>query len=321
MIILSSLGMVTFTIDSKWGWDTWWYDNFKINGYQLSYMVRTVFDSLSNVYNQFIPVILGLVIFLRLRKIKDWVFICLLVLPFSPFGFVGLFVLQFAEWLSNILANNKNKIRQIIYSNFFSIANFSAICTIFPVFLSFFLMNNAANTINKSLFFPLSAYTFTHIAILLLYYLLQFGIYLYFCHEYNDDKILYWAALISLLLFPFLHIGNSADFCWNSSVPAFYLIMIFMFRYHLKLDYDGRGSIIKKFLLCIVTCIMILTPTMQLGSMMYKCIKMDTFFVDVDDSLYRGTFSKAFEDDIGKYYSNFLVAKYKDKIFFKYLAK
>jgi hypothetical protein len=323
MLVCTSAGLLPFYVDDQWGWMTWWYTAISHDGHQMAYMVRTVFDSLGNIYNQFGPLLLGTILFLRYRQLKSLAFICLLVLPYSPLGFLGLFVLMFAEAVRQIYAKVQAGGMQEAVREALSIPNVCASLSIFPVFLFYYAANYAteATVGTGNIFFaPLASYGFLRIAILLLYYLLQFGIFMVLCHKYNQDCFLFYTVLGSLLIFPFFRVGGSGDLCWNASIPGFFIVMVFFMQELLRLFKVGVATK-RMFVAGALVAIMVMTPCLQISSQVRKCVGFSLHVVNVDHPGIGTTMSDKSTEQISKSFPNFANVNYKDTFFFKHLSK
>ena len=304
----------------KWGWNVWWYTNISLDGYLTGYMVRTVFDSLANIYNQFTPILLGLMLFLFIRKSKYYALIGLLVLPFSPFGFLGLFVIMFAlfvmEFYQGVKKGNADQVLKEVCSR----ENIIAALTICPVFWLYFTCNSTSAGTLGYFSAPLAAYGVKRVGMLLLYYVLQFGIYMGLIYKDTSEKKLWWIILLSLMLFPIFRLGNGCDLCFNGSIAGFYLLMILVMQYVLRAwnskAWNGRFLIIYAFLI-----IGAITPLQQMTSQLGQCINLRIFVVRADQVNIGDTFSKIGREEAKKDFGNFLCLDYQDKAFYKYLAK
>jgi|GEM_PF-924008 len=324
MIIVSALNWAPFLVDIQYGWNTWWYTGVSasvLNGYQAAYMIRTAFDSLSNTFNQFVPALLVVILFLKYTHIKNYAFLGLLLVPFSPLGFIGVFILMLGCSLYQIiLAYQKKQIVEVCHYALSRI-NICAAVTIFPVFYFYFTANNAVTTNGSSIFFtPLSGFTPARIFILALYYFLQFGAFCLFCYRENKHNCLYWLVLGSLLIFPYFRVGAGGDFCWNASLPGFYILMIMTMKELLEI-FRGECEPWRLFIAGVLISIMSLTTFMQFGSQMRKCIQLNSLYVPGYVENLGDTLADKSKEEIQKNYANFTTVNYEDKFFFKYLAK
>lgn len=329
MFIVDQLGFMNFRLDSEWGWEAWWYTGISYDGIGMAYMVRTVFDGLSNTYHQFVPTLLATILFLKYRDAKSIIFIDILLLPYSPFGFVGLFLLIFPELLKQGIKFTKmSKFKQFM-KQVFCLDNVLLICSVLPVFFFYFIVNasseNISGSVNGSvgnyaafLSAPLTAYGSVRIFVLCLYYIFYFWVFMIFCFRYCKDKFLFWSVIGSLFIIPFFKIGLGTDFCYNASVPGFYIIMIFMMRECLRL---GETRItIRTVTISLIMVLAFVTPVLQMASAYKKCVRYESIVVNYDHAKLGGTFSNKSTKEVSSNL-NFIVRHYDETVFFKYLSK
>lgn len=332
MLIMDALGVFSFQIDTEWGFSSWWFTSVSVDGYRMAYMIRTVFDSLANTYNQFIAAILVTLLFLKHHNVKHMAFLGLLLVPYSPLGFIGLFFLMVAEAVRQGYDAVKAHAIPVFLKAVFSKENILATCTIFPVFLLYFTANGIVdNTVTAGstgvadptygiLSAPLYAYGVARMFILMLYYMLFFWIFMYASYKQYESRLLFWSVFLSLSLIPLFKVGNSADFCFNASVPAFFIVMIMLMKESLQLSLQPK---INKHSVVIVVVVVIamLTTVLQLASVYKKCVRYETVIVKTDFAGVGGTFSDKTEDEIKNGYKNFTNTDFTEKPFYQYLAK
>ena len=304
----------------KWGWNVWWYTNISLDGYLTGYMIRTLFDSLGNIYNQFTPILLGLILLLFTRKFKYYALIGLLVLPFSPFGFLGLFVIMFALFAIELCQGVKYGNAGQVLKEACSRENIISALTICPVFWLYFTCNSTSAGTTGYFSAPLAAYDVKRISMLLLYYVLQFGIYMGLIYKDTSEKKLWWIILLSLILFPIFRLGNGCDLGWNGSIAGFYLLMILVMQYILKV-WNSKAWNMRFFVLYAFLIIGAITPLQQMTSQLGQCIQLRVLVVRADQVNIGDTFSKIGREEAKKDFKNFLCVDYQDKAFYKYLAK
>lgn len=308
----TSLGFSSgqFGLSSNEGWLDYWR-----NGFDCSYLYRSNMDALSQVFNQTVVPWVAVPLFLENKKIKNMAFTGLCVLPFAPIPFVGMFMLMagyalctgWDEW-------KRKKFREIKLKNIFSIQNIFACIAILPVFGTFFMMNTAVNKNSSSiLFVPLEAFDSRRILTLLLFYLLEFGIYCFLIFQrYKKDPI-YWILIISLVIIPVFQVGGGRDFCMNASLPALYTLMIFMIRYLLELEFHEKNR--KVFIAgCCVLTIAFASPAADVMGDIMMIHNTNQFPITVDDQ--KTLSDKKPEDNI-----NFLVEHQEKHFFYKYLGR
>lgn len=319
MIIVSALDKLIFTVDAQWGWFTWWYTGIS-DGSQIAYMIRTVFDSLGNIYNQFVPLLLVTILFLKYReKVEYSIFLCLLAVPFSPLGAVGICSLGLIFNIKSLFITHHGKIK-IYLKRVLSMPNILTLFSIFPVFLFYYATNSAVASKTSIFFAPISAYGITRVSMLLLYYLLQFGVFMFLCYDSIDDKWLFYSILATLMVFPFFRVGTSGDFCWNASIPSFFIVLIFMLQ-HIKRLFKDNKATVNLFVTGMVIALTVLTPCLQIASQTRKCFEFKRHVVIIDTGSVGGTLANKTKEEIIKGYSNFVSLTYQKKIFNLYFAK
>ena len=325
MLIMSALqyaNLIRFKYDAEWGWSLWWYT---LTNYSNPYMIRTTFDSLANTYNQFVPLLLVIILFLRFKSLKNILFITLLSLPFSPFGFAGMSILAISEIVIKLAIKYKQNVIVPSINSILNPINIFALLTIFAVFILYYFANAVATDSGNRLitlinFSPVYSLPL-NIFILLLYYVLQFGVFMFFCYKNSNEKKFLLVMLGCLVLFPLIGVGNVMDFGWNASLPAFLLLMIFIMKELLYLQENNKIRCKQGITLVVVVCIAATTPILQIGYQAYKCLlynsTMVSYFHDGFDSTTYGNMDR----ETAKKNKNFINVEYKNKVFYKYLAK
>lgn len=92
----------------------------------------------------------------------------------------------------------------------------------------------------------------------LLFFFLEFGVYLYFVCKYRKkDPLIYLIAGI-LLLCPFIQVGNNSDFCMRASVPALFILMLLCMETFEKIRLDGKKYLFAGY--CTVLLLGAITP-------------------------------------------------------------
>ena len=318
MLLKSIFAKTAFQIDAYNWFNTWLFAGGEYNGYPLNYFIRTTFDAVSNVYNQFIPVGIGTLLFLKFKdKIEYYAVIGLLVLPYSPLGFIGLLGLMlgmFADQYKDIIRGNGYK---YLAKKVFSLPNICASVTIFPIFYFYFTANLMAGNEKYSIFYvPLHEYGLMRVGLLLLYYLVYFGIYYFLIYENNKKNPLFWISGVLLLIFPFFRVGAGPDLNMNASMAPFIVVMLLVMK-EILLVWDQKCFYGKQLFLIIALSIAMLTPLMQITNSLRCCYLEGKRAVLLDTHNINGTLS----DKTVKNFENFLSGQYKESVFYKYLAK
>lgn len=206
-----------------------------VNGYGYGYQYSTNDTLLCWVYNQTIVPWIAVPLFLDNKKISSMAFLGLCVLPFAPLPFVGLFLIMVCIAIPEAMKAIKAR-EFTIFKKIFSIPNLSAVCTIFIVFWLFFKLDGGVSgSAVKSVFglyVPLKGFNFTRIALLLLFDILDFGVFAVLIFNRHKKNLLFYIVVISLILIPNFRIGEgSRDFCMRASIPALFVLMIMVMQY------------------------------------------------------------------------------------------
>lgn len=316
MLFKSVFAKTAFQIDAYNWFNTWVFAGGELNGYALNYFLRTTFDSVANVYNQYIHLGICTLLFLKYRDKLEWyALIGLLALPYSPLGFIGLFLLMVLTFASELLTK-KDELKSVI-PKVFSGVNVAASISILPIFYFYYTANTMADVANNSiLYLPFSKYTGLRIALLILYYLLYFGIYAMLIYKSNKNNSLFYISFALLLLLPLFRVGKSADLNFNASMAPYMIIMVLVIK-ELLTAVDKKRFYGSNLLLVIVLSVAMLTPMMQITNSLRRCFIERKIFVLDDTPGIGGTFA----DKDPKEFANFLSSNYKESVFFKYLVK
>lgn len=92
----------------------------------------------------------------------------------------------------------------------------------------------------------------------LLFYALEFGVYLYFVMQYHKKDMRIYLISLILIICPFIKVGNGADFCMRASVPALFWLMLICMDTFEKIRMSGRKFLFTGY--CIVLLLGALTP-------------------------------------------------------------
>lgn len=87
------------------------------------------------------------------------------------------------------------------------------------------------------------------LACVILFVLLEVGIYVYLLYKDVEDKILFNVVAISLMVIPFFRIGTSGDFCMRASIPSLFIVMLWCIETLGKKSRNLRGTIL---VICLV---------------------------------------------------------------------
>ena len=310
------------------GRTSWSFSDFCINGVETVLIIRSVYLCIADVYNQFFAIAISTLLFLKFRKnIEFYALIGLLILPYSPLGFVGMFVIEVWEF---VIYSIKQKNTQSVISQckkIFSCTNILAIISLVPVFYFYFFMNtNAAALVtapssgNYGFFsIPINKFNSAHLILLFFYYCFYFMIYARLIYSSYKNESLYYGVLFCLIIFPFFKIGKTADFNFNATICPF-IILFVLIANHLLKSFEANRFRMKEILLVFFLSVAMLTPVIQISTSIRAAYVNESFtyrWTPWDPKLSWNSFK---DKEIGGF-RNFLTPDYEKKIFYKYFAK
>lgn len=314
------------------GKESWSFSDYNIKGTDVILIIRNTYLNLADVYNQFFAIAIATLLFYRFRAyIEYYFFVGLLVLPYSPIGFIGLFTIEFLEIIFNFLKNKKMYSLKKYIQKSASIVNISTVLALVPVYYLYYSMNiHASSTLNISHslpnnFFYISWGKFsgdsliTLLIMLFFYYYLYFLIYARLIYDSYKKESVFWEILLCLFLFPFFKIGNSADFNFTATICP-YLILCVLIINHLLLKINTKNFRAKDIILISCLSIAMLTPLTQIATS-FRCAYLN------DSISYKWTpwnprlQRDSFKDKDVEGFSNFLAKGYADQFFYSYLSK
>ena len=303
----------------------WAFSDCIINGLHVVYILRSIYLCIADVYNQFFAIAITTLLFLKFRdEIDLYIFIGLLALPYSPIGFIGIFVVEALEFLKSFFA--KNKLKNSLKENVI-VLNGMAIFAIVPALYFYFSMNINSSTVfavnadssYNFLYIPLHKYNHTLIFILLLYYFIYFGIYALLIFKKYKKESLFFESIFCLIVFPFFRIGSGEDFNFNAAICPYIILFILIIQYLLT-SWNAEPQKFRDIILVFCLSIAMLTPVIQITtSFRYAYLhgSISCKWNPWNPKLLPDSFSDKEVDEFG----NFLANNYHDKIFFKYFIK
>lgn len=319
-IMWSGLNLLGTVLTDTLGWNLYGiqigtneaYCDAFFNGESFNFFYRSNQNFIEDPYNQILIWII-VPLFLQKRKIENYAFLGLILFPFSPWGTIGIGIFMVIDAVRCIF---KDSFKTFI-KKAFSIQNLCAIFSILIVFGLFFSANSRTDAESGGGFgvITLSKFDLPRIIGLIIFWLCEFGIYYFLIWKKNKKDFTFRCLLPVLMLIPFFWVGNiwGRDFCMNVSLPAIFILMIYMIGY-VKDEVMGKALNIKSFIL--VSCLLIASSTVTFDiAAKTKIMIVQKSFAVQEDWFY--TFSNK---SIGELY-NQGVENPKETTFFKYLAK
>lgn len=273
-------------------------------------------------FNQTIVPWIAIPLFLQDKRIEVLAFLGLCVLPYAPFPFIGFFILAVVWAIPEMLKKMKKGENKELLRLIFSVPNIAAIITIFTVFLFFFQCNSATNG-NTGVggigwYIQPKDFNGKTLEILIIFYLLEFLIYAVLLYHENKNNLLYYTAVVSLFLFPFIRIGTGRDFCMRASIPSLFVIMVFVIKKLCK-EWEERLSVLTTVLIAAIT-ISSLSVFSDWGEALRQFAVTKTFPITADNLV---TFCDKNPNDRSEDTTlvNFVSELPEDTFFYRYMAR
>ena len=330
-MILRNLFFDTTTLIADFpGRICWSFSEFNVHGTDIIFIIRNTYLNIADVYNQFFAIAISTLLFYRFRNnVNFYAYIGLMVLPYSPIGFIGLFVVEVFVFTFNTLKNRqlygKKNIKDCL-----SFINIFSSLSLVPIFYLYYSMNlhsvalkSGYEVSNSFLYIPWNQFSgwesFIIFIILLLYYCFYFLIYALFIYDtYKKDSI-FWAILFCLIVFPYFKIGGTADFNFNATTCPYFILCILMIKYLIQV-LTTKSIKAKDLILFFFLSIAMLTPIIQITTS-FRCAYLNHSISSKWIPWSKELQKDSFKDKSIQGFSNFLAEGYNEQTFYLYLSK
>ncbi|GFI17087.1 hypothetical protein IMSAGC009_02255 [Lachnospiraceae bacterium] len=292
----------------QWGMHIeWWCD-----GLQFSSLTTCLFW----VFNQAIVPWLAILCVLQEEKLHNYVFIGICAFAAGPIPMVGIAVYMLLNGMYKGIDSIVNKNVKGFLEEIFSPVNCLAVF-ILPVFLLYYKSNQALNngvagvTSGVLSVFKLATISDEFIGNVILFLILEAGIYLALLYRNYKYDIFYYITVITILIAPFIKIGVQSDFVMRFSIPTVMVMAAMCLRYLVNYDVSKVTDKFSKYIfiiLCVCLVIGAMTPMTEFFRG-YSTMLQTGKIVNVCDDI------KTFNQDIPS--NNFTAHDYKNSAFFK----
>lgn len=321
----------------------WWADYWQYSSFT---------TCLFWVFNQSVIPWICVALLLQENDVSSFVHIGIMCLLCGPFPFVGYFIYAVTLGIIKFIKAIKDHKFINFLKKVLSVQNIICALIIFPFIGAFLLSNDAISgggqlRINDENAFILSEYSadnqnvnseaaideiqsgnslnITMIGKYLAFVIVEFGIFAILIIRKEYKNPLFYVTVACLLIFPFLKMGNQADFPMRASIPSLFLMYVFVTRFMLteKDCVKEKGSVKKLMFIVLIICVFIgaATPCVEFYRGCRQIV-LKGFDNPMEDFLYTlGSDGPYAREDAVYYLGNFGTNSPEDKLFFRYMCK
>lgn len=237
--------------------------------YDLTIQYSTNITQLCYVFSQMVPT--GVATFLFMRNIDNkamWGIICIPLILYSSFTFVGLGLLMLLMLIYDLISNRKN-IKHIL-KDLLSLNNVFAIISGLVLFL--YILGNVLQSKPTSAGMNFEFINFRQDLIGFVIFQLSWILWILILLKYEKHNMVMWCASLILFVLPFFKYGEANDLCMRVSMPALFILNFIVIK-NMICRYKKNSSYSKLiFLLLLLTG---LGPMAQLKGNPWKNIIED----------------------------------------------
>ncbi len=204
------------------------------------------------VFNQSLPVWIATVLVMVQKNGKNMFFILSLIMLTSTIPFVGLIPIAVYLCVRWIIQDRTRWKELLTFQNIVGVAIVGGVSFLYLI------GNVSGGKIAQDNAMATASEPAAKLLRYLLFYSLEFGVYLYFVCRYRKKDSLVLLLTAILLLCPFIKVGNGHDFCMRASVPALFILMLLCMETFEKLRLDGKKHLFAAY--CAVLLLGAVTP-------------------------------------------------------------
>lgn len=273
----------------------WWAIDF-----QFTSMTAQLFW----VFNQTLPAWVATMLIMLQKNSKNMLFILSLVMLTSTIPFVGLIPIVIYLYVKYVREDRQR------WKEVFTLQNIIGVLVVGIVLFLYLIGNVSGEKIGTDHLGTVAPEPAAKLLRYLLFYGLEFGVYLYFVCKYRKKDPLLWLLVCILVVCPFIKVGGGYDFCMRASVPALFILMLFCMETFEKMRMDGKKYLFAAY--CVVLLLGAITPFNEIhrsiNATFYRVTNGESvrwISTSVEDMLRVGNFS----------------GETQNNIFYKYFAK
>lgn len=257
------------------------------------------------VFNQAIPAWVSTMLIMTQKNCKNMLFILSLTMLTSTIPFVGLIPIVIYLYVKSIKDNGS------LWKEVLTFQNIVGVVVIGGCIFLYLIGNMSGGVIGQDNADIVVREPAAQWLRYMLFFFLEFGVYLYFICKYRKKDSLVYLITVILIICPFVKVGYGHDFCMRASVPALLILMLMCIETLEKICMDG-----KKFLLvgyCAVLLLGAITPFNEI----HRSVK-ETFWRVTDGESVR--YPEISIENSLLYGENFS-GDVSESFFYKYLAR
>lgn len=212
------------------------------------------FTLLRWVFPQTIPIWLAIAVFLLNKdKIQNYVFLLLPALFFGTLAFIGILPLAAGAAIEKLVKNKKVKewFRQV-----FNVENILMSMTVGAVF-AFYFWGNVTGEKPDAIGFHVMPYTRETIDIYICFVAVNVLPYALILFRHHKSDAIYFVSIGSLIILPLFKMGQWNDLTMRASIPALFILMIYILQYLFELLEHYSGSIACRLSLLVIIIFLI----------------------------------------------------------------
>lgn len=257
------------------------------------------------VFNQAIPAWVSTMLIMTQKNCKNMLFILSLTMLSSTIPFVGLIPIVLYLYAKRV------KVDRSRWKEAFTFQNIIGVVLIGGCVFFYLIGNISSGVIGRDNAELVVREPAALCLKYLLFFFLEFGIYLYFVCKYRKRDSMVYLITGILVICPFIMVGDNHDFCMRASVPALIILMLLCIETLEKIHREGKKALLAAY------CIILLLGAITSFNEIHRSIK-ETFW-----RVTNGESVRYPEYDIEKQllrYGNFS-GEVSGNLFYEYFAK
>lgn len=204
------------------------------------------------VFNQSLPAWVATILVMVQKNSKNMFFILSLAMLSSTIPFVGLIPIAVYLCIRWIM-QDRTRWKEIL-----TFQNIVGVVIVGGVSFFYLIGNVSGSMIARDNAVATASEPAAKLLRYLLFYSLEFGVYLYFVCRYRKKDALVMLLTAILLICPFIRVGSEHDFCMRASVPALFILMLLCMETFEKLRLDGKKYLFAAY--CVILLLGAITP-------------------------------------------------------------